>query len=71
MKYYMKTYDEKNTKKQLVYFAEISTLLVLPCSVISKRTATARYTNLKVSAVTFLQTIFFLLLELKAQKRVA
>lgn len=71
MKYYMKTYDEKNTKKQLVYSAEISTLLVLPCSVISKRTATARYTNLKVSAVTFLQTIFFLLLELKAQKRVA
>lgn len=67
----MKTYDEKNTKKQLVYSAEISTLLVLPCSVISKRTATARYTNLKVSAVTFLQTIFFLLLELKAQKRVA
>lgn len=71
MKYYMKTYDEKNTKKQLVYSAEISTLLVLPCSVISKRTATARYTNLKVSAVTFLQTIFFLLFELKAQKRVA
>lgn len=68
MKYYMKTYDEKNTKKQPVYSAEISTLLVLPCSVISQRIATARYTNLKVSAVTFLQTIFFLLLELKAQK---